>query len=236
MAFIADQMTPLIGSLRLARSFATPDADRNGKLQQVLAIADEGVQQLRKLIESLVNLSRAQRGHLEIGRSLLDMSLRARRVAGELELPSWHTLALDISDEPVPVVGDGVRLSVVLNNLLQNAIRYSPAGGVITLQVARNEQHALLSVADDGIGIAARDHLFQRFYRAANAVQAHTTGFGIGLYLVKQILSLHDGELEIQSAEGQGTSVIVRLPLACLPSEDVDAEFDLALDESPHED
>ena len=135
-------------------------------------------------------------------------------------------------------------LEQVLQNLIQNALRvdkniespvfdstvsfevrevinlrtlkYSPAGGPITVQLEQHDQMIYLTVTDKGIGIPqeALPNLFQRFYRAKNVDEQHITGLGIGLHVVKEIVTLHGGAVTVESQEGQGSTFRVCLPLA----------------------
>jgi signal transduction histidine kinase len=112
------------------------------------------------------------------------------------------------------VLGDAMRLEQVLQNLLHNAIKYSPEGGAIVLAVGQEAGTAYLRVTDQGIGIPAEalPHLFGRFYRAANVDALAISGLGIGLHVVQQIVVLHGGEIDIESREGVGSTFTVRLP------------------------
>ena len=112
------------------------------------------------------------------------------------------------------VLGDAVRLEQVVQNLLGNAVKYSPAGGMISVRVVRQEGEAAVEVADQGIGIPAeaQARLFEPFFRAGNASLA-SGGFGIGLYVVKQIVAGHGGQIAVASAEGQGSVFRVSLPV-----------------------
>jgi signal transduction histidine kinase len=114
---------------------------------------------------------------------------------------------------------DVVRLQRAFSNLLDNAIKYSPRGGEVVIAVEESSQdrssHAKVTVTDQGIGIPEVDlpHVFDRFYRAGN-VDRTTTGSGIGLAGVRQIVEQHGGLIEIHSVEGGGTTVTVMLPIA----------------------
>src|SRR4029078_3233433 len=100
-------------------------------------------------------------------------------------------------------------------NLLQNAVKYSPAGGVVTVRVYRQNDRANLSVSDQGIVVpeVAQANLFQQFYRATNVEAQQIQGMGIGLYVVKEIVTVHDGEITLQSREGEGSTFTISLPL-----------------------
>jgi two-component system sensor histidine kinase SenX3 len=104
----------------------------------------------------------------------------------------------------------------VLQNLLGNAIKYSPFGGRISIAVIQEDGYVRVAVTDAGIGIpeAAQAQLFERFYRAANVAGKGTiSGLGIGLYVVKEIVTQHGGRVEVRSTEGAGSTFIVHLPL-----------------------
>ena len=104
----------------------------------------------------------------------------------------------------------------ILQNLLQNAVRYSPAGGQILVELSQQDRQAYLRVTDHGVGIPAEalPKLFQRFYRAPNAAKEYLGGLGVGLFLVKSIVELHGGTVAVESTEGRGSTFAVRLPLA----------------------
>jgi signal transduction histidine kinase len=114
---------------------------------------------------------------------------------------------------------DADRIERVLNNLIGNAIKYSPQGGAITVQIAReddgDDHWAVLVVRDSGLGIPAADlpHVFERYYRATN-VRGRIQGTGIGLASVRQIAEQHGGSVTVESAEDAGSTFTVRLPLA----------------------
>ncbi len=126
-----------------------------------------------------------------------------------------HTIQYSGVDEPLLILGDGMRVEQVVQNLIQNAVKYSLKGGVIDVCLEREDGNAVLSVTDSGIGVpaSALPNLFGRFYRAENAEKMHVGGMGIGLYVVKEIVTLHGGTVEVKSEEGKGSTFTVRLPL-----------------------
>ena len=103
----------------------------------------------------------------------------------------------------------------VLQNLVQNAIKYSPAGGAVLIQIERHDPTIRIAVSDTGMGIPKAELLllFQRFYRASNVDERQISGLGIGLYIVKELVTLHGGTIEVVSEEGRGSTFIVTLPL-----------------------
>jgi signal transduction histidine kinase len=108
-----------------------------------------------------------------------------------------------------------LRLYEVFQNLVQNAIKYSPEGGPVTIEAARTRSWATVVVRDEGIGIPqdSLPHLGRRYYRATNAYEQRLGGVGLGLYVVNQIVALHGGSIEVTSREGEGSTFTVRLPL-----------------------
>ncbi len=115
----------------------------------------------------------------------------------------------------IEVEGDRARLKQVVVNLLDNAIKYTPAGGAVWMTVSANEGSAVLEVADNGVGIpaAALPHLFERFYRVDKARSRQMGGSGLGLSIVKAICAAHGGQVKVESAEGHGSRFCVELPL-----------------------
>ncbi len=103
----------------------------------------------------------------------------------------------------------------MLYNLIENAVKYSPLGGEVTVRAERQGDLARIDVCDQGIGIpeTAIPHLFERFYRVESARLRHIPGIGIGLYVVHQIVTLHGGAVDVRSAEGEGSCFTVVLPL-----------------------
>ena len=124
-------------------------------------------------------------------------------------------IELRCAEESLIIEGDELRLEQALQNLLQNAIKYSPNGGLVTVRIERQHDQATIAISDPGIGIpeAAQAHLFQRFFRASNTKKVGVSGFGIGLFVVHEIVTLHGGVVEVSSTEGRGSTFTVRLPL-----------------------
>ncbi len=125
-----------------------------------------------------------------------------------------HRFELHGVDRPVPIPGDRDLLAVVFSNLLENAVKYSPKGGTIRLDLSTGEGQVMVRVADEGIGVNAADaaRLFDKYFRASNA--AGTTGAGLGLHLARCIVDTHGGGIAVASQPGQGAAFTVRLPLA----------------------
>ncbi|HWQ13417.1 MAG TPA: ATP-binding protein [Roseiflexaceae bacterium] len=213
-------LTALMGNAQLLQRRIARGKPIGDREQRSLVVIVEQVLRLNRLIDTLLDMGRIDRGQIAIQRAPLDLGALVRRVAAEFK-PTLerHILSCHISGEPLVVSGDELRLVQVLQNLLQNAIKYSPAGGPVELRLERRADQARITVADQGIGIPpeALPRLFDRFYRAGNTRQQQLAGLGIGLYVVKEIVTLHGGTVEVASREGEGTAFIVTLPLLVEP-------------------
>jgi len=183
-------------------------------LQSLQALADQS-RRLDRLISALLDLSRIQTGQLSLDVGPVDLGALVRQVVDDMRPTlEQHTLTLTTPATPLWVTGDEIRLEQVVQNLLQNAVKYSPEGGAITIQVDRDGDLARLRVGDQGMGIppAALPQLFQRFYRAPNVDPRQISGLGIGLYVIKEIIALHGGQVLVDSVEGRGSTFTVTLP------------------------
>lgn len=208
-------LTALLGNAQLLRRFGQHDALDARAVRALDQIERQG-ERLRALTEQLLDTSRLQAGQLSIQTLPLDLAALVRQVVAEMRATAErHTLRVTGEEGPLRIAGDALRLEQVLHNLLGNAIKYSPDGGPITVRLAREGASALLEVADRGIGIPApaQPQLFDRFFRAANAQTTGIGGLGIGLYVVKEVVTRHGGTIEVSSVEGQGTVFTIRLPL-----------------------
>lgn len=210
-------LTSLLGQAQLLQRRATRAGTLNPRDQQSLDIVVSQSLRLNKLIGDLLNVSRLQQGRLTLEVALLDLNDVIDRVIDELgPVVASHTLVRSGAATQLPIAGDALRLEQVLQNLIGNAVKYSPAGSEVTIHVSRQGAIACVAVTDRGIGIPqeALPHLFEQFYRAPNADQEHISGLGIGLYVVSEIVSLHGGRVTVESAEGQGSTFTIVLPLA----------------------
>src|SRR5262249_33550236 len=118
-------------------------------------------------------------------------------------------------DSPVMIEGDQKRLKQLLVNLLDNAIKYTPAGGSARLALTVQDSSAVIEVSDTGRGIPATalPHVLERFYRQSDPSDSRVTGFGLGLAISKWIADAHGGSIDVESKEGEGSRFTVRLPL-----------------------
>jgi two-component system phosphate regulon sensor histidine kinase PhoR len=171
-------------------------------------------------ISELLDYTQAQTGYaLDHGLEPIDVVGLLRQVLDEHQRSTErHTLELHAAEESIMTLVDPRRLERAIANLLVNAIKYSPRGGPIVVSVARSGGSEgpwlTIAVADSGLGIPSKDlpHLFEQYYRASN-VAATIPGTGIGLTNVHHMVQRHGGSMSVDSTEGVGTTVTVRLPL-----------------------
>ncbi len=196
---------------RLEQGSLTPD-----RMQTALRVVSQQARRLDRLTTMLLDLIQLDQAPIVLHPQPLDLTALIRQISIEAQaLTTQHTLVVVAPDGPLWLAGDALRLETVFLNLLQNAIKYTPQGGTITITLAATEQEAIVSVSDPGIGIPLDEqpHIFERFYRASNVLIDQTTGLGIGLYLVESFVALHGGRLSLTSEPGVGTTIMVALPL-----------------------
>ncbi|NTU78628.1 MAG: PAS domain S-box protein [Chloroflexales bacterium] len=210
---LKNPLAALLGNAQLLdRRTAQSGALSERELRMVQAIREQAGR-LNGMITSLLDVSRIEMGQLPISRAPLDLAALVSRIVEDLRPTlTRHTLRYSGPVEALFLAGDALRLEQVLQNLLGNAIKYSPQGGVVTVSVEQREAWGCVVITDEGIGIPpdAVPHLFKRFYRAAN-IQKHIAGTGVGLYVVKEIVARHGGEVQVQSTEGVGSTFTVCL-------------------------
>lgn len=190
-------------------------AVRSDREQRMLRVIAEQTERLEHQINTLLDLSQIGSNRLSLELRLLDVCRFVDRIVDDIQ-PTLgrHQVLCSCETSPLIIRGDAGRLEQVMQNLLQNAIKYSPEGGTITVHVARREPEVAIAVADQGIGIPleAQANLFERFYRAPNAASQGIRGLGIGLAVVIDIVARHGGRVEVTSVEGQGSTFTVLLP------------------------
>jgi len=191
----------------------THDIDREQQdVQMIIAQAER----MNRMLTELLDVSRLDSGQFTIEYLPLDLSTLVHTIVDEVKLGlTKHIVTIQDADSPVMVIGDEGRLAQVLRNLINNAVKYSPRGGQISIVIATKNDEAYVSIQDEGIGIPADalPKLFQRFYRASNTASHSINGFGIGLYVVKEIITRHYGTIHVTTTEGEGTTFTMCLPL-----------------------
>ncbi|MFT4039207.1 MAG: PAS domain S-box protein [Thermomicrobiales bacterium] len=200
---------------RLLRGDMSPE-----RLESALAAIDQAVERARLLISDLTDIARLEAERpLDLNRGEVDLMALAEAANASMEgTGNTADIRLEVTGERVVGWWDADRMTRVLDNLLANAIKYSPAGSVVTTRVAQAEIEgrawATVAISDQGVGIPAEDlpHIFERFHRGGN-VRGRIAGTGLGLWGSRRIVMQHGGEIGIVSEEGKGTTVTFRLPL-----------------------
>jgi len=178
----------------------------------------EEIDKLTRMVNQLLTLARAEAGEIPLAHDAVDLGALAATVTEQLE-PVAQARDLDlhcIVHQPVTVRGDGGWLERLLLNLLDNAIKYTPASGHILVGISRENNLARLDVADSGPGIHADaiPHIFERFYRVDPSRSSTVEGAGLGLSLVKWIVDRHQGRIDVRSEPGKGSTFTIWLPVA----------------------
>ncbi|HOV85709.1 MAG TPA: ATP-binding protein [Syntrophobacteraceae bacterium] len=182
-----------------------------------LESALEEIDRIARLVDGLLTVSRAQAGVLRMDTRPVDL---ARLLEGELQRLGVlaHGRSVELVSgfiEPLTIPGDAARLQQLFANLLENGLKYTPAGGTVTLSLARNGNWAVTEISDTGIGIDPRERekIFQPFYRTTQARNLGEKGVGLGLSIVQSIAQAHGGKVEVLGHPGRGSTFKVFLPV-----------------------
>jgi two-component system sensor histidine kinase ResE len=219
--FVADASHELRSPLTSIKGFAQAIVDgtakgKEGQLKAATVIEDESKRMMR-LVEELLEFSRLESGQVKMAREPVDLKELLQQC---YEIFSMHAeekgIKLKTEIEPLPsVVGDIDRLEQVFSNLLDNALKHTPAGGEVSINTRNSAPNfAEVSIVDTGPGIPTEQirHVFERFYRAD--LKAGKAGAGLGLAIARQIVLAHGGDITAKSTLGKGTQFVVRLPVS----------------------
>ena len=194
--------------------------DGQGGEGRLLQVFDRQLRHMTRLVDDLMEVSRITQGRMQLRRAPVELSALVRSAAQDMAdtmKAARHSLRLFVEDGPVMVDGDATRLAQVVVNLLTNAAKYTPDGGLIELHLACHPDLAEIRVRDNGIGIPAPAlaTVFEMFSQLESALERAKGGLGIGLALVRGIVELHGGSIRAESEGPQrGSTFIVTLPLA----------------------
>lgn len=202
----------LMGELEVALRKEIPDEEIRRTLESCL----EEVIRLTHLVQGLLDVSRAESGQLVLDLRPVDLSALVRDLAEDVVvLAEPKQIRVETRVQPdVMVRGDTVRLHQALLNLIENAIKYTPEGGSVSVHVDANQEHALIRIGDTGVGIPDDQlpRIYDRFYRVDKARSKDVQGTGLGLAIVKWVVELHRGTIHVESAVGVGTTFTMTLP------------------------
>lgn len=210
-------LSSILGYLELLRD--DEDNPLSDEQAHYLGVAERNAHRLLRLVGDLLFTAQVESGrfpldshYVELDRIVSAAVESARPVAAAGSI----ALVVEVPETPPMVHGDAIRLGQACDNLISNAIKFTPRGGTVTVKLEVDQAMARITVRDTGIGIAASelDQLASRFFRATSATRNAVPGVGLGLTITKAIVTAHRGELDVESEEGVGTCFSVTLPLA----------------------
>ena len=180
-----------------------------------LNIVQSQTEHLERLVNDLLDLSEVQWGQLNLHcetfylADLLTESVRSVQASAE-----QHHISLEIKAHDTVVYADHARIGQVVGNILDNAVKYSPNGGQVSVFLQEEEENYIVSISDQGMGVSPEqfDHIFERFYRIQNTASQHFSGIGLGLYVAKAIIDRHGGQIWLSSNQGSGSIFHFTLP------------------------
>lgn len=209
---VQSPLTSISGYAMALRQENIPHDDR---VRYLNIIIDEA-ERMSKMSDSLLKLSSLESQSHPLHMVTVGIDEQIRRVIVAIQ-PQWaqRNIQFDLHLEPITLVGDYDLLNQVWSNLINNSIKFSEDHSTITISMKQTRTQAIVTVSDTGIGISKEDqvHIFERFFKADRSHSRKYVGSGMGLAIVKQIVSLHHGDISVQSEVGKGTTFIVALPL-----------------------
>jgi PAS domain S-box-containing protein len=211
-------LTSIIGYARLLRDQRTSNLNTD----QFAEVIQKNAQRLLRLVEDLLFLSQNQPGELAVELRSADLADIAASVVEEMR-PEAQRKHIDLafSAAAVPRLAvDPARMAQLLGNLVSNAVKFTPDGGRVEVSLGMDDDQAVLSVADTGVGIPAadRERIFERFFRTAAATRQVIPGTGLGLAIAKDIVEAHHGTIAVDSDEGRGSTFLIRIPRQASPA------------------
>ncbi len=211
---LRNPLAPIRNAVQILRMLDLKDAE----LLWANDIISRQVEQMVRLVDDLLDISRITGGKIQLRKEPIDVAsavIRAVETSRPLIDARRHELSVILPDHSLRVIGDVVRLSQVLGNLLNNAAKYTKEGGKISLQVSREGEEAVFSIRDNGIGISAEmlSSIFDLFTQLDRSLDRSQGGLGIGLTLVRQLVEMHGGTVQASSeGEDKGSEFCIRLP------------------------
>jgi PAS domain S-box-containing protein len=181
-------------------------------------IASES-ERLTEIVDQLLNVARLDAGDLTVQPEEIDVAAVVSEVVGTVEegdAVNGQRFELDLPSEPLAAEADRDKLRQVFNILVENAIKYSPSGGTVTVGARRTERGVEVRVVDEGAGIPVgeQERIFRKFYRAESPVRGGAGGTGLGLFIARELVTAMGGRIWVESTEGEGSSFAFELPLA----------------------
>lgn len=215
--------TPLTSIRGYVELMLEHDHDLTPEQLRFLGVVDRNAHRLLDLVNDLLFLAQVDAGRLEIEHTEVDFAGLVRECVDTTRpIAASRGVTLESSVDVVPpLAGDASRLAQVLDNLVMNAIKFTPAGGRVSVRLEATLESAVLTVEDTGLGMSPGDleQVFERFYRSSRAIANAVPGSGLGLPIAKAIVDRHGGRISIDSREDHGTTVRLELPLETAAAE-----------------
>jgi len=209
--------TPISIIKAYASTLARPDAEWSEQtIRDKLQAIEEESDRLSELVSKLLYTARLDSGEFSLNKLLLDLPQEVQKVAKRFAAQAeTHKLEVDFPPDFPSFSADPEKVEVILTNLLDNAVKFSPQGGTITIKGESSESEALVTVADEGIGVPVRDRdrIFDRFYRVEDGSTKSTRGTGLGLYICKTLIEAHGGRIWAEGELGKGSRFTFSLPI-----------------------
>jgi PAS domain S-box-containing protein len=222
IAMLSHELRNPLAPIRNAATLLKRFADNKETSTWCAELIDRQVNHLTRIVDDLLDVSRVTSGKIRIAKEACELSTIVQEAVESMRpllATRQHTLTLDIVPAPVPVLGDSIRLSQVVVNLLNNAAKYTPEPGIVAVSLHREGDEATLTVSDTGMGLspALAEKVFEPFVQGERALARSEGGLGVGLTLVKSVVQLHGGSVSVKSSgEGLGSAFTVKLPLGAL--------------------
>jgi len=217
VSFVSHQLRTPLSGMNWMLELAAGAEGLPAQAREYVADARESAARLVRLVNDLLDIAQLESGRTPIAHEPVDLADVTRSVVSEMQTllaDKGHVLKVGRLDAP-PVTGDRRMLRLVVANLVSNAVKYTPAGGRIEVRMAHRDGTVEWLVQDNGVGIprAAHSRLFEKFFRAGNAVSQEAEGTGLGLHLVRLIVEQTGGHMRVESEEGQGATFAFVLPV-----------------------
>ena len=181
-----------------------------------LNVAQTETERMIRLVNDLLQLSKMDSKDYKLSKEWMDIVVFYNRIIDRFEMTKDQTIVFErkLPDKPVIVEIDPDKLTQVLDNIISNALKYSPEGGKVTFKVKEQEDQIIVSVADQGVGVpkGTVEKIFNRFYRVDRARTRKLGGTGLGLAIAKEMVEAHGGKIWARSIEGKGTTIFFSLP------------------------
>lgn len=229
LATLSHELRNPMAAILTAASVLSRLSEQSKESTEACAVIRRQASQLAKLLDDLLDVSRVTQGKINLQREVTDLNLLIREAieaVGPLIESHYHTLHVELSEEPLWIDGDRTRLLQIVENLLTNAVKYTPDRGNIWLKMTRDGRHAVLQVRDDGKGILPElmECIFDIFVQSDETLDRSEGGMGVGLTLVRSLVELHQGKIEACSeGRNQGSEFTVRLPLTTKRPPDIES-------------